>query len=407
MQIDQPLEIKGQIIKNRICKSALTEQLGDIASGEPKPGLNTLYRRWAAGGIGLQITGNIMVDGRYKGEPANVVVEDERHMEALQAWAQAGQENGAKCWVQLNHPGKQTPRHVCAEPVSSSAIALGQGMDTIFNKPKAMSEALILETIERFGNSALVCKKAGFSGVQIHAAHGYLVSQFLSPRHNQRDDQWGGSLENRMRFLLGIYHAVREKVGNDFAVGVKLNSADFQRGGFTEEESMQVVQALAKAGIDLIEISGGNYESPAMMREKKVKQSTLEREAYFLEYAEKVRALVDVPLIVTGGFRSARAMREALASGALDMVGIGRPACVAPDFPQQVLSDENASCHYKYPTTGIGLIDKIAIMDINWHEHQLHLLAAGKPSNVNYSAWKIAWKAIKTILTGKPVRVRA
>ena len=303
----------GTKLKNRLFKSAMSEQLGD-EKHNPKPGLAKLYHRWAEGGIGLSITGNIMVSRDALGEPKNVVLDEKSDLTIFRKWAEAGKHNGSHIWPQLNHPGKQIPSFLTKEPVAPSAIPLSRGLEKGFNTPRALTEQEILAIIAKFATSAKLAKDAGFTGVQIHGAHGYLVSQFLSPRHNQRNDQWGGSLENRMRFVLSVYHAIREQVGEHFPIGIKLNSADFMKGGFTEEDSMQVVQNLAEAGIDLIEISGGTYESPSMMSGKKAKQSTLQREAYFLDYMEKVRKLVSTPLVVTGGFRSAPAMAEALES---------------------------------------------------------------------------------------------
>jgi 2,4-dienoyl-CoA reductase-like NADH-dependent reductase (Old Yellow Enzyme family) len=215
-----------------------------------------------------------------------------------------------------------------------------------------------------------------------------LVSQFLSPRHNQRDDQWGGSLENRMRFVLSVYNAIREQVGSDFPIGIKLNSADFMKGGFSEEDSMQVVKTLADAGIDLIEISGGTYESPSMMGAD-VKESTVQREAYFLDYAEKVRALVDTPLVVTGGFRSSKAMQGALDTGATDFIGVARTTAVDPDFPNKLIADENHQQQLKKLTTGKPAIDKMAMLDITWYEAQLARMSKGKKPKTNLSEWSV------------------
>jgi len=190
----------------------------------------------------------------------------------------------------------------------------------------------------------------GFTGVQIHAAHGYLISEFLSPKANRRDDTWGGPLENRARLLREAMRAMRRTVGRDFPIGVKLNSADFQQGGFTFEECKQVVRWLEADGCDLLEISGGNYEQPSMMgaRAKQevdanaapVRESTRRREAYFLDYAAAMREVTAMPLLVTGGFRTGEGMQDALASGALDVVGLARPLCSEPDIPARLLAGE-------------------------------------------------------------------
>jgi len=382
----------GQVIKNRLFKSAMSEQLG-TRDHNPTPGLATLYSRWAQGGIGLAITGNVMIDRTALGEPKNVVLDEHSDLALFKKWAEAGLKNNAQIWPQLNHPGKQVPNFICKEPVSPSAISLGGGLEKGFNKPRALTEPEIFDIIKKFALSAKLSKQAGFSGVQIHGAHGYLVSQFLSPRHNQRKDQWGGSLENRMRFVVTVYHAIRQEVGSDFPIGIKLNSADFMKGGFTEEDSMEVVKALANAGIDLIEISGGTYESPSMVGHK-VKDSTLKREAYFLDYIEKVRALVDTPLVLTGGFRSSSAMQSALDSGATDFIGLARTTAVDPDFPNKLIADSSHKQNLRPLTTGVKGVDKIAMLDIVWYEFQLARMAKGLVPKPNLSEWGVFFKTL-------------
>jgi 2,4-dienoyl-CoA reductase-like NADH-dependent reductase (Old Yellow Enzyme family) len=208
-----------------------------------------------------------------------------------------------------------------------------------------MTEDEIEDTIQRFAHAAEVCRDVGFTGIQLHSAHGYLLSSFLSPRVNQRTDKWGGSLENRKRFLGAVYAAVRERVGDDFPIAVKINSADFQRGGFDHDESLEVVRWLGEIGFDLVEISGGSYEDLVLFYGDKdamgepVRESTKEREAYFITFADAVRKVTDVPLMVTGGFRSRAAMNAALASGALDVIGLARPMCTQVDAPALLLED--------------------------------------------------------------------
>ncbi|HSW14751.1 MAG TPA: NADH oxidase, partial [Solimonas sp.] len=233
---------------------------------------------------------------------------------------------------------------------------------------------------------AALAKAVGFGGVQIHGAHGYLVNQFLSPHHNRRTDRWGGSLENRMRFVLEVYRAIRAAVGDGFPVGIKLNSADFMHGGFSEQDSMQVVSALAEAGVDLIEISGGTYESPAMTGAS-VPASTAAREAYFLAYAEQVRQRVSVPLMVTGGFRSGAGIAAALDGGATDMIGLSRPLAVQPDFSKRLLADPCHRIDLRQLTTGIRSLDRLGLLNITWYEHQLAFIARGEPTKPRLNAW--------------------
>lgn len=372
-------------IKNRFFKSAMSEQLGD-AQHNPSKGLARLYGTWARGGIGLLVTGNVMVDRSALGEPKNVVLDELSDLSAFERWAAQAKRNNTQVWMQLNHPGKQIPKFLNKEPVAPSAISLENGLQSAFNTPRALKAKEIEAIVERFATAARLAKESGFDGVQIHGAHGYLVSQFLSPRHNQRKDEWGGSLENRMRFVRAVYRAIRAQVGAEFPVGIKLNSADYMKGGFGPEESMAVVKALSEEGIDLIEVSGGTYESPSMVGHR-VKASTQKREAYFLEYAEQVRALVDTPLVVTGGFRSGEAMQEALSSGATDMIGLARPLAVDPELPNKILADNSYRIEIKKPTTGVKLIDKMTMLDITWYETQLARMAKGKSTRPGQSAW--------------------
>lgn len=374
------------IIKNRIFKSAMSEALG-TNNQNPREALVTLYKTWANGGAGLVVTGNVMIDRNALGEPNNVVVEDERDLDLLMKWAKAGTENETHLWMQLNHPGKQSPKTISKEPVAPSAVPLSGDLKNFFNPPRALHVKEIEEIIIRFGKAARIAKKAGFTGVQIHAAHGYLISQFLSPHHNQRTDEWGGSLANRMRFLLETYKEIRKQVGESFPIGIKLNSADFQYGGFTEEESMEVLQKMSEIGIDLIEISGGNYENPKMMVAD-VKETTKKREAYFIDYANKARKLVSTPLVVTGGFRSQEGMEEAIVNGEIDMVGMAKPFALVPDLANKIFQGNYETVQTKPIRTGIKLVDKAASMlEIGWYEQQLERIGKSQPPNPNHNVW--------------------
>jgi len=377
--LNQPLRLpNGSGLRNRLAKAAMSETLGTY-DNRPTPDLVQLYRRWAASGLGLIMTGNIMIDRRALGEPGNVAIEDEADLPVLRQWAQAATGQGAAIWAQLNHPGKQSTKGLNAYNLAPSAVPFRKDMAAFFETPREATPTEIQNIIERFGRSAAICKKAGFSGVAIHGAHGYLVSQFLSPHHNRRSDEWGGSPEKRRHFVLAVYAEIRRQVGPDFPVGIKLNSADFQRGGFTEEESIETIRTLADAGIDLIEISGGTYEAPAMsgaMQEPK-KASTAAREAYFLEFAEKVRAAVKVPLMVTGGFRTAAGMNAALRSGSLDIVGLARLLAIDPDAPAALLQGRDSPQQVRPINTGLKAVDRMAIMEVLWYTRQLKRIAKG------------------------------
>ena len=363
------------------------------------PKLVELYRRWAKSGIGMLITGNVMIDRRALGEPGNVVIEDESDLVILQQWAKAATEQGAALWVQLNHPGKQSPKGLNSSNISPSAIAFRADMAAFFDTPREASTVEICEIIQRFGRSAAICKKAGFSGVQIHGAHGYLISQFLSPHHNQRTDEWGGSPEKRRRFVLAVYAEIRKQVGIDFPVGIKLNSADFQKGGFTEEESMATIHALADAGIDLIEISGGTYEAPAMSGavQQPQRSSTAAREAYFLAFAEKLRSSVKVPLMLTGGFRTLSGMNAGLQTGAVDIVGLARLLAIDPDAPKALLQGLECEQIVRPISTGIKAIDGMGVMEILWYSRQLKRIAeGGKPRPNESGLWAFLASLVKS-----------
>ena len=375
----------GSTLKNRLVKAAMSEQLGD-ARQDPTAGLARLYSQWARGGASLLISGNIMIDRRHLGEPKNIVLDDQSDQAAFRRWVQAGLENGTQVWAQINHPGKQTPNTLTWEPVAPSAIRLNDVLPLGYNRPRALTEAEIIDIIARFAHCAALAKAVGFTGVQIHAAHGYLINQFLSPAHNRRSDEWGGSLENRMRFMLEIYRAIRAAVGPIFPVSIKLNSADFMRGGFTEDDSLQVVEAISAFRIDLIEISGGTYEGQAMSGFK-LADSTRRREAYFLDYAEKVRKRVNTPLMVTGGFRSGAGIADALTIGATDLIGLSRPLAVEPGFPHHVLSDPAYRIDLPRLTTGSRKIDQFFLLNITWYEHQLARMAKGHRPAPGLNTW--------------------
>ncbi len=345
--ISQPLTLPcGATIQNRLCKAAMTEGLADPL-GQPTTALEQLYRIWSQGGAGLLLSGNVQIDGNHLERPGNVIIDSEPGLpmrEALERWAAAGTTNGNHFWAQISHAGRQCQKNVNPRPKAPSAVKLGLPGGQ-FGEPSPMTAEEIESVVAAFAHAAKVLINAGFTGIQLHAAHGYLLSQFLSPRSNQREDQWGGTLENRSRLLLSCVARVRAAVGPKIPISVKLNSADFQRGGFDFSESLRVAKWLQEASVDLIEISGGTYEQPRLLnlegiepiQHQAIAQSTRAREAYFVDFAEAMRREVTIPLMVTGGLRRLDAMNEVLNSGCADMVGIGRPMCVVTDAPNQLL----------------------------------------------------------------------
>lgn len=397
----------GQILPNRLVKSAMSETLGTLDNRVTQDLVN-LYQTWGQSGCGLLMTGNVMVDRRAISEPGNVCIEDSRDLALLKSWVQGAQQAGSKIWVQLNHPGRQSPKGLNKENLAPSAVPFSKALSAYFNAPRAATEAEILDIIARFAKAATVVKEAGFDGVQIHAAHGYLASQFLSPLTNQRQDQWGGSPEHRRRFVLELYRAIRQAVGADFAVGIKLNSADFQKGGFSEEESSALIALLEAEGIDMVEISGGTYEAPAMSGLKQ-KESTRQREAYFLQFAERIRQNSRAPLLVTGGFRSLAGMNQALASGALDFIGLARALAVEPDLGRRLLAGSDPLYPVKPITTGIKALDRTALMEIVWYARQLRRIARGHDPKLHEPAlWSFVANVARTGLgTWRTRRLRA
>jgi 2,4-dienoyl-CoA reductase-like NADH-dependent reductase (Old Yellow Enzyme family) len=322
----------GTVVPNRIAKAAMEENMADDDHA-PSAELIALYRAWAEGGAGLIITGNVMVDARAMTGAAGVVLEDDRYLDRFKAWAQTAGAGGGEVWMQINHPGRQMPAGLGQQTLAPSAIALDLGAQSkMFPVPREMTAADIADVERRFVTAAVLAERAGFTGVEIHAAHGYLLNQFLSPLANHRKDRWGGSLENRARLLLDIVRGVRAAVSPGFAVAVKLNSADFQCGGFSPEEARAVVQMLGSLGVDLVELSGGSYEAPAMMGSAR-DQRTLAREAYFLEFAREIAEVATMPLMVTGGIRR-REVAENVIENGVAMAGIATALAIEPNLPR-------------------------------------------------------------------------
>lgn len=372
--LQQPLKLAcGITIPNRIAKSAMSEQLAD-RHGSPTTDLQQLYAAWARGGAGLLVTGNVMIDHRAFVEPRNVVLQDEQFLQANKLWAQAAKANGSKIIMQINHPGRVAVLPLLKKPIAPSAVGLDLPAMNIIRIPRAMTEADILEQIKRFATTAELAVKAGFDGVQVHAAHGYLLSQFLSPLANVRTDGWGGSPENRRRMLIETVRAVRTAIGKDKILSVKLNSADFQQGGLSQEESLQIALALEAEGIDLLEISGGNYESPAQLGY--APDRSAQRDAYFIDYATALRKQSKLPLMLTGGLRDVDFMNHIIANGTVDLVGLARPFAIQPDLAKQLLAGKSVLKPAKIPAIGYKPVD--AYLQLAWHASQFRRISSGQ-----------------------------
>ncbi|TGM91822.1 NADH:flavin oxidoreductase/NADH oxidase family protein [Leptospira levettii] len=373
----------GIILPNRLVKAAMEENLSN-ENLEPDSALWNLYEAWAKGSVGTIITGNVMVDHRSMTGPGGVVLESGSKLDGFKTWANEAKSSGGKIIMQINHPGRQILAKLGGNVWAPSAVAVDIGnLSKLLGKPKAMDETEILETIQRFVMTAKLAEEVGFDGVQIHAAHGYLISQFLSPLVNKRTDVWGGSLENRAKFLIEVIQAVRKSVKPEFIVSVKINSSDFQKGGFQFEDATSVINMIQKLGVDFIEISGGNYEAPAMQGIAK-DGSTLAREAYFLDFAREVTKVVSVPIMVTGGITRKQIAESVLESG-VSLVGIATALALNPNLPKEWKENKESNLRLPIPNWKSKTLTGLATMSMV--RYQLQRLAKGKMPNVNLTPW--------------------
>jgi 2,4-dienoyl-CoA reductase-like NADH-dependent reductase (Old Yellow Enzyme family) len=370
-----PLKLRsGLVLQNRIAKAAMEENMAGAAQ-LPDQRLLSLYRRWGAGGAGLLITGNVMVHAQALTGPGGVVLDSGAALEPFAEWAKAGKAGGAAMWMQINHPGRQVQAQMPGVVWAPSAVGVELGKHTKrFGRPVAMTPKQIEATVQRFAVAAVGAERAGFDGVEVHAAHGYLLSQFLSPLSNRRTDEWGGSVQNRARMLLDVVRAIRSAVSASFAVAVKLNSADFQRGGFDADDARRVIAMLEALGVDLVELSGGNYESPAMAG-RAADARTQAREAYFLELATELAATSPLPLMLTGGITRRETAEKALANG-VAMVGMATALAVTPDLPDRWRAGNEAAGKLRSVTWSDKTLASAAGMALV--RHQMRRIARGR-----------------------------
>jgi 2,4-dienoyl-CoA reductase-like NADH-dependent reductase (Old Yellow Enzyme family) len=364
----------GATLRNRIAKAAMEEGMAGAAQ-LPDERLISLYRHWGSGGAGLLITGNVMVHAEALTGPRGVVLDDRASLDPFSRWADAGKTGGAAMWMQISHPGRQVQAGMPGLVWGPSAVAVELGKHSKrFGRPVAMTEGQIGATVERFATTAGLAEHAGFDGVEVHAAHGYLLSQFLSPLVNARDDQWGGPLENRARLLLDAVRAIRGTVSPSFAVAVKLNSADFQRGGFDADDAARVITLLEPLGVDLVELSGGSYESPAMSG-RPADGRTFAREAYFLELTAELATTSPLPLMLTGGIGRRETAEAVLASG-IAMIGMGTAIAATPNLPDRWRSGLEAGARLKPVTWSDKTLASAASMALV--RHQMRRITRGK-----------------------------
>ena len=363
-----PLVLRsGLRLGNRLVKAAMTEGLAD-ADGDPSPWHDRLYRRWGASGLGAMITGNAMVDRRYLERARNVVVDPLTDDAAMRRWAAACSD--VPTVVQLNHPGRQCNRLSTRRPVSASA---GENVHLLgmFARPRALSTDEVHDVRDRFVDAARRCVEAGFRGVQVHAAHGYLLSQFLSAATNQRTDRYGGDLARRARLLLEVCEATIAALPDHASVWVKVNSNDFRRGGFEEEEAARVVRWLDETGVDVVELSGGTYESVVFLED-----DPDDTAAFFLDFARGVVGDVDVPLMVTGGFHDVEGMARALDDG-VALIGLARPLAADMELAGRLL-DGTATRAPRPAPNAPGPLEEAG--RAGWYRLQMELAARDRGS---------------------------
>lgn len=349
----------GMVLKNRLAKSAMSDSLGD-GTGNPTEEQIQLYSHWANGGIGTSIIGEVQGSPRYAEKPGNLVLDQDSVLHDFRRLAKAGQRNGARLWLQLGHAG------ALAYPPTSNPVG-PSSLDLIGLRCAEITREEVASIPLSFAKTALLAKEAGFSGVQIHAAHGFLLSQFLSPLFNKRSDEFGGTIENRMRLLLQSIEETRSQVGPEFAIAVKLNSSDQLEGGLSEEDALEVVEALDKTSVDLIDISGGTYFPGA-----KSASDGAGKGPYFLAFASRARTLSSKPLMLTGGFKTRAQAEEALAKG-VDIIGLARAMIIEPSLPNLWQAEKLPEPEFpRFETAPEGGITA-------WYTLQMTALATGNP----------------------------
>lgn len=379
--VTDPITLRcGLTLPNRLGRAAMTEGLAN-ARNDPTVRHERLYAANASGGAGLILTGNVMIDRRHLERARNVVLDSATDRDRLRRWAESA---GPHALVQISHPGRQANRFVQGEPLSPSG---GPAVDLagLFAKPRALTVDEVAEVRARFIAAGQVAVEAGFAGVQVHAAHGYLLSNFIDPQHNLRTDRYGGGIENRSRLLVEVVRGLREALPLSAAVAVKLDARD---GG--EDDLAWLGHRLGEEGADLLEISGGNYEAPTMLGFDS-DGSAIEsaHESPFWQGAAALASATDVPVMLTGGFRTRDGVNQALASGVAQMVGLGRPLAVRPDLAGEFLRGETDVLDRPAPRiNGPAMVVRLsgAAANSGWHRLQMKRTAKGEQANLKLSA---------------------
>ncbi|MFT7533856.1 MAG: 2,4-dienoyl-CoA reductase-like NADH-dependent reductase (Old Yellow Enzyme family) [Gammaproteobacteria bacterium] len=327
--LEQPLELPcGAILKNRLVKSAMSDSLGD-GMGDPTDAQIRLYERWAEGRMALSLIGEVQGDYRFPEKPGNLVLGPKSNQKTLRSLASRGQIQGAHLWPQLGHAGALSHLPI-SRPKGPSALNI-EGLQC-----DGMSVEDIQALPEIYSKAAMLAKSVGFSGVQIHAGHGFLFNQFISPLFNHRTDEYGGSVEARFNVVRKVIDEVRRAVGPAFPIGIKINSTDNLEGGITNENALEVIRILNHTSIDLIDVSGGTYFPGAMASS----DSSSDGGPYFTDFTQRAKQVTNIPVMATGGFERRDQAIAAVASGAVDIVSLARAAVLNPRLAETWLSEE-------------------------------------------------------------------
>ena len=327
--LELPLQLPcGVVLKNRLIKAAMSDSLGDGAGNPTEPQMR-LYERWAEGGVALSLIGEVQGDPRFPEKPGNLVLLPDADLDALQVLAKRGSSNGAHVWPQLGHAGALSHLPI-SRPKGPSALDI-EGL-----RCEGMSLGDIQELPAVYARSAKLAQDAGFGGVQIHAGHGFLFSQFLSPLFNHRKDGYGGSIDRRMRIILEVIESVRRAVGTSYPVGIKINSTDKLQGGLDNDHALEAVRLLDQTSIDLIDVSGGTYFPGAASSSDGASVSG----PYFIEFARRAKQLTTIPIMLTGGFETRNQAMAALEDGCADAVGLARAMVLNPRLAEMWLKEE-------------------------------------------------------------------
>jgi 2,4-dienoyl-CoA reductase-like NADH-dependent reductase (Old Yellow Enzyme family) len=324
----------GAILKNRLTKSPMSDSLGN-GEGDPTEAQIRLYERWAEGGAALSIIGEVQGNSRYPEKPGNLVFGPKSNQQALRSLASRAVIEGAHLWPQLGHAGALSHLPI-SQPKGPSVLNL----DGLQCASMTINEVQELPSI--YAKTALLAKSTGFSGVLIHAGHGFLLNQFLSPLFNHRKDGYGGSIEARCRIVLDVISAVRQAVDSTFPVGIRINSTDKLEGGLTEVDALEVIRLLDQTSVDLIDISGVTYFPGA----KASSEGNSDGGPYFLDFARRAKEETQIPLMLTGGFKRREEAIEAISSGAVDMVGLARAMVINPQLPKNWLNNESGDLEF-------------------------------------------------------------